>query len=153
MTGLEYRPDGDESYWREVADALADMGCRGVILTGYSPDEHSIGAYSMQVQGGQRVYKSYTNERLAGSFHGTGDIFASVVTGAMARGAGLETAIRLAVDFTLECMKKTQADSDHRTYGVNFEQALPMLTEWQTSQSTPSLCIASAQASLLQKYS
>ena len=132
MTGMEYRPDGDEGYWSEVANALGDMGCRGVILTGYSPDKAHIGAYSLQVlDGGRRIVNTYANTRLADSFHGTGDIFASVVTGAMARGLELETAVRLAVDFTLECMQWTQKDPGRRTYGVNFEQALPMLVHRQ----------------------
>ncbi len=128
ITGREYHPDADDSYWEEILNALADMGCRGMILTGYSAQKDSIGAISMQVAGnGERIIHRYVNERLAKSFHGTGDIFASVVTGAMAQGASLESAQRLAVDFTLESMRKTMADPERRPYGVNFEQALPML--------------------------
>ena len=131
MTGKEYHPEGDESYWREILNALADMGCRGTILTGYSVEKDSIGAISMQVQDGQRIVRSYVNEKLSDSFHGTGDIFASVVTGAMAQGKDLETAQKLAVDYTLECMRRTMEDPDRRFYGVNFEQALPMLIRGQ----------------------
>ncbi len=135
ITGKEYHPDGDESYWLEILNALADLGCRRILLTGYSAKEGGIGAISLQVQGsGERICRSYMNERLAGSFHGTGDIFASVVTGAMVQGADLETAQKLAVDYTLECMRKTLADPERRAYGVNFEQALPMLTDWQRQQ-------------------
>ena len=36
-----------------------------------------------------------------------------------------ESALSVAVDFTLECIRLTMADEDRRTYGVNFEQALP----------------------------
>lgn len=128
ITEREYHPDGDESYWEEILNALADMGCRGTILTGYSTEKDSIGAISMQVQdNGERIVRRYVNEKLADSFHGTGDIFASVVTGAMAKGASLESAQKLAVDYTLECMRRTMEDPARRFYGVNFEQALPML--------------------------
>lgn len=130
MTGKEYCPDGDRSYWEGILNALADMGCRGVVLTGYT-EGNAIGAISLKVRDGERVITSYVNDKLPAAFHGTGDIFASVVTGAMAQGSSLEKAQQLAVDYTLECMKKTMADPDRRFYGVNFEQALPMLTDWQ----------------------
>ncbi len=130
ITGKKYYPEGGRDYWEEILNALADMGCRGVILTGYT-EQDGIGAISLQEKDGERVITSYLNEKLPTAFHGTGDIFASVVTGAMAQGSDLENAQRLAVDYTLECMKKTMADPERRFYGVNFEQALPMLTDWQ----------------------
>ncbi len=137
MTGKEYRPGGDRAYWEGILHALADLGCRGVILTGYTEEKKGIGAISLQVKAdGARVITSYVNERLDAAFHGTGDIFASVVTGAMAQGETLENAQRLAVDYTLECMKKTMTDPGRRFYGVNFEQALPMLTDWQRQQNS-----------------
>lgn len=127
MTGKEYRPDGDESYWEEVLTALADMGCRNIILTGYSVQADSIGAIALQTTDGGRQVRAYVNEKLPGSYHGTGDIFASVVTGAMAKGSSLERAQKLAVDFTLESMRKTMEDPERRCYGVNFEEALTTL--------------------------
>jgi pyridoxine kinase len=42
------------------------------------------------------------------------------------RGHSIESALSVAVDFTLECIRKTMDDPDRRTYGVNFEEALPM---------------------------
>lgn len=33
----------------------------------------------------------------------------------------------LAVDYTLECIRKTMLDPDRRAYGVNFVEALPLL--------------------------
>ncbi len=127
MTGKEYRTDGDEAYWEEILTALADMGCRNVVLTGYSVSADSIGAIALQTTDGSRRIQSYVNEKLPGSYHGTGDIFASAVTGAMARGRSLEQAQKLAVDFTLESMRKTMEDPERRFYGVNFEEALHTL--------------------------
>lgn len=127
MTGKEYWPDGDESYWEEILAALADMGCQNVVLTGYSVRADGIGAIALQTTGGGRKVHAYMNEKLPGSYHGTGDIFASVVTGAMAKGKSLEQAQKLAVDFTLESMRKTMEDSERRFYGVNFEEALATL--------------------------
>ena len=59
--------------------------------------------------------------------HGTGDIFASVLSGALTLEKPLEDAQKLAVDFTLECIRKTVEDRERVFYGVNFEQAIPML--------------------------
>jgi pyridoxine kinase len=70
-------------------------------------------------------YYYYCNEYLPVSYHGTGDIFASATLGALMRGKSYEASLALAVDFTLECMKKTMADENRRFYGVNFEEALP----------------------------
>ena len=61
------------------------------------------------------------------SFHGTGDVFASPVVGALTNGRRLSDALAIAVDYTLECLKETLRDPDHRTYGVNFESAIPYL--------------------------
>ena len=41
------------------------------------------------------------------------------------RGISVEDSFAIAVDYTLECMKQTMNDENHRFYGVNFETALP----------------------------
>ena len=62
-------------------------------------------------------------------YHGTGDVFASCVTGAHMRGLSIPDALTLAVDYTLECIRATMKDPNRREYGVNFEEALPLLIE------------------------
>ncbi|MEA4934776.1 MAG: pyridoxal kinase, partial [Lawsonibacter sp.] len=47
--------------------------------------------------------------------------------GAYMRGLSIADALTLALDYTLECVRKTMLDPERRTYGVNFEQALPLL--------------------------
>ena len=41
----------------------------------------------------------------------------------------LQQAVQLAVDFTLRCIEVTRTDPQAAWYGVEFERALPMLTE------------------------
>ena len=72
-------------------------------------------------------YCSYFNEKMPVSFHGTGDIFASAVVGALMNGKDMEGALKVAVDYTLECIRVTDRDPEARWYGVNFEEAIPML--------------------------
>ena len=75
------------------------------------------------------VYNYYEHVKLDRICHGTGDIYASATLGAMMRGLSDEDSLSVAVDFTLECMKETMRDKDHRFYGVNFESALSYYIE------------------------
>ena len=61
------------------------------------------------------------------SFHGTGDIFASVLTGALMRGLPLQNAYSLAADFVVEAIKETLSHENYNWYGVDFEAAFPYL--------------------------
>ncbi|MBR2650885.1 MAG: pyridoxamine kinase [Clostridia bacterium] len=124
MLGVEYRADYDEEYVRDILKRLTTLGCRRAALTGISFEQGKIGVY--YYDGTTDTYYSYFNEKLPVSYHGTGDIYASATLGALMRGMSYEDSLSLAVDFTLECMKKTAEDENRRFYGVNFEEALPM---------------------------
>lgn len=127
MLGVPYNPDYDESYVRDLLKKLATLGAREVALTGISFEEDKIGVYSYNSE--TDTYAYYCNAKLPISFHGTGDVYASAVVGAMMRGYSTEESLAIAVDFTLECMQKTLDDKNHRFYGVNFEEALPAYIE------------------------
>lgn len=105
--------------------SLSELGAKKVVLTGVSFQPGQLGV--MAYDGESNSFFQYYNEKMPSSFHGTGDIFASVVVGAMMRGCSLNEALEIAVDYTLECIRKTVADPEHRWYGVNFEEAIPML--------------------------
>ncbi len=124
MLGIEYRQDYDEAYIKEVLKKLTTLGCKRAALTGISFKECEIGVY--YYDGTTDTYYSYFNEKLPKSYHGTGDIYASATLGALMRGMSYEDSLSLAVDYTLECMKRTANDPNSRFYGVNFEEALPM---------------------------
>ena len=127
MLGVEYNPDYDEQYIRDMLKALTGLGAKKAALTGISFESDKIGVYSYDSEKDEYFY--YANEKLPTSYHGTGDIYASAALGALMRGISLEKSLAIAVDFTLECMKKTEADPNHRFYGVNFESALGFYIE------------------------
>ncbi|MBR2343333.1 MAG: pyridoxamine kinase [Clostridia bacterium] len=127
MLGVPYNPDYDEEYIRALLRSLTGLGSRYAALTGIGFSEDEIGVYAYDSV--TDSYFSYFNERLPVSFHGTGDIYASAAVGALMRGRSVNDSLALAVDYTLECMRKTMADENHRFYGVNFEEALPMYIE------------------------
>lgn len=123
MLGIPYNPNYDENYIRDILKRLTMLGCPKAALTGISFSHDKIGVYYYDSE--KDSYFSYYNEKLPVSFHGTGDIYASSALGAMMRGISTEDSLAIAVDYTLECMKETLRDEDHRFYGVNFEAALP----------------------------
>jgi len=127
MLGVPYNPDYDEEYIRDMLKKLCSLGCKRAALTGITFDKSKLGVYSYDSESGE--YFHYCNDYLPVAYHGTGDIFASSVVGALMRGHSTSSALKVAVDFTLECIKRTMADENRRPYGVNFEEALPYYIE------------------------
>ena len=62
-------------------------------------------------------------------FHGTGDVFASVLTGALVKGKTLHEAVRLAEAFVRECAIQTMPQNIPAREGVDFEPILWKLHE------------------------
>ena len=125
LTGVEYREEYDEAYIRDLLQRLVALGAKRAVLTGVSFEEGKLGVMSYDSVTGE--YFTYFNEKMPASFHGTGDIFSSVVMGGLMRGLSMEDALKLAVDYTLECIRVT--NKDETWYGVEFERVIPMLCE------------------------
>lgn len=119
FAGVEYREQPDTAYVMDILDKL-DHPC--VILTGIGFREGETG---ILVRKGEKQFH-YTHPRVAGSCHGTGDIFAACFTGALLQGKTLEEAVKLAGDFVCRCIENTRKAPAH-WYGVKFETALPEL--------------------------
>ncbi|MDD6090768.1 MAG: pyridoxamine kinase [Candidatus Limivicinus sp.] len=125
MLGEEYREEYDRAYIRGLLQGLAGLGAKKSAVTGVSFDKDKLGVVAYDSETGE--YFSRFGERFPAIFHGTGDIFASAVTGAIMNGLSVNDALSLAVDYTLECIRMTVKDPRHNWYGVNFEQAIPYL--------------------------
>ena len=61
-------------------------------------------------------------------FHGTGDIFASVLVGRILQGNVPQAAVQAAAAFVAECIRQTPEGADERL-GVWLETALPKLRQ------------------------
>lgn len=124
MTESEYRTDYDEAYVKDMLKKLTGLGCSTAILTGVNFDEkYGVMGYDSK----NDKYFTYFHEKIAKSYHGTGDIFSSTCVGAIANGKSLEEAVKIAADYTVECIKITYDDLDSNDYGVDFERAIPFL--------------------------
>jgi len=119
--------DYDKKYIQNVLVKLCETGAKRAVLTGITYNDGRLGAVSYDSV--SDTFFEYFNRHIPVTYHGTGDVFASTCVGGIVKGMSIEKALELSVDFVLECINKTNADPDHRWYGVNFEQAIPMLVE------------------------
>ena len=127
----------DQAYIEDLLKKLAGLGAKEVVLKGieFSHEKGKIGIASYNSETGNISW--YFHRKMRQSFHGTGDIFASVLTGALVRGLSLEKSYALAGDFVVESIKKTLAHKDHNNYGVDFEAAFPMLIRRLNRETKP----------------
>lgn len=64
-----------------------------------------------------------------GAYPGTGDLFAAVLTGALAQGACMERAVEKAAGFVKQAVARTRAVGSDSRCGVQFEGLLHLLAE------------------------
>lgn len=65
------------------------------------------------------------SERIPGSYHGTGDVFASALLSGLLNNFSLSESAQIAVNFTADSIRRTyNVKTDYR-FGVNFEQCIP----------------------------
>lgn len=126
MLGEEYVAEGyDEEYIKDMLKKLTALGCKTAVITGVSFEKDKLGVMSYDSESGE--YFSYFRERIPESFHGTGDVFASTFLGALMRERSIGDSLKIATDFTVECIKATLGNPQERKYGVNFEEEIPYL--------------------------
>ena len=135
MLNLPYNDkDYDEKYIKDIAIKLSDLGAQKVILKGIEFSEEQKSVKGTKEKIGILCYDSlsekfswYFHKKMPQNFHGTGDIFASVLTGGIMRGLPLENAASLAADFVAASIKATLSHPDYNWYGVDFESCIPYL--------------------------
>lgn len=138
MLGVPYKKAGeyDEAYIKDMLKKLAALGAQRVVLKGVEftreqeTVKNAIGKIGiMSYDAATGTFSHYFHEKLATSFHGTGDIFASVCVGALMRGWTLEKSYALAADYVVESIKATVSHKDYNWYGVDFETVMPYLVK------------------------
>lgn len=125
MTGMDYRENYNEHYIKEMLNKLVEFGAGITVLTGVSLEPGKMGVMGFDRATGE--YFLYQNNRVNGAFHGTGDLFSSVVVGEMLRGRDWKDAMKIAADYTALTIDVTLKDPDKPWYGVDFETTLPEL--------------------------
>jgi pyridoxine kinase len=135
MLGIPYVESGyDEAYIKDILKQIAALGAKKVVLKGvqFEKDQKDLTGVAGKIgiasyDATTDTFDWYFHKKMPQSFHGTGDIFASVLTGALMRGLTLQQSYSLAADFVVESIKETLSHPDYNWYGVDFEAAFPFL--------------------------
>lgn len=116
----------------EIVRRLSLERRRSVVLTGYSTGDGQTGALCFDRADGS--IQAVQVQRVPRDFSGTGDLFTSVLTGAMVKGVPLIQAARTAADFVQSCAARTLAAGNTDGEGVDFEPLLGTLTNVNCTQ-------------------
>lgn len=111
-----------KEYIEDMLVSLTALGAPRAVLTGVGFNENELGCYGYDSRTGEFFFD--TNERIPQSFHGTGDIFASVCFSSLTNGKALEQSCAIAADFVCDSMNATLTDERPIWYGVHFEKVL-----------------------------
>ena len=118
LTDTLYQEAQDDKFIDTLLDKLYKLGAKNVILTGYEKGS-ALGAVAYNGKEKTIVLK----EKEYPSYHGTGDIFSSVIIGNILNGKTMYETLDDATSFIVESIKATKDDSKHG-YGVKFEKIL-----------------------------
>lgn len=124
LLDIPYIENCGEDTAREILKKLAGLGCKTPVLTGVRKGSlHGASAYDSEKD---EFYFSYSRH-IDRHLHGTGDIFASVFTGAVTLGKTLQQSLDIAVKYISDCIEATMPCLDEMWYGSCFELCLDKL--------------------------
>ena len=127
MLKIPYTENYDRAYIEDILRRLAGLGCKIPVITGVHFNDMEQGAVAYD--SGKDTFCYSFGEHIARSVHGTGDIFASVFTGAVTLGKDIQTALDISVNYTVECIKATIPHFDEMWYGSCFELCIGKLID------------------------
>ncbi len=135
LTGTDYRLIKELTKENEIirmfeqlAKELMIKGPKTIVVTGVHVISQSDG---MKKIGNLAVTEDKTSftafPYMGGSYSGTGDLFASVIAGGLARGDNIESCVELAGAFIEKAILDSVKENIPYNEGVNYEQHLRML--------------------------
>lgn len=116
-----------KQYIEHLLKSLSQLGPQKIFLTGVYLNNTQLGAAAYDRNSGEIVY-AYA-ERIPGSYHGTGDVFGSVLLAAQLANCSLKHSIEIAIDFTVNSLQRSRAENTDTRFGVNFEYGLADLAQ------------------------
>ena len=127
MLEKEYKENYSEQEIKDMLIELSFLGPKYVVLTGVSFNENKLGVMSYNKE--TNKFFTYFKEKVPAKYHGTGDIFASTLVGAITNNNTLEEGLKVAVDYVWETINDTYKTNKKDVYGVNFETKIPYLID------------------------
>lgn len=118
----------DKSQTQDICDRLLQLGCKHVVLKGIRRDEAALIWNAIASQDGS--YTEYGHKRVNASMHGTGDLFASIVTAGIFSGKELEDTVRFAGELVYDAIEFSFSQEGWQNRGVNFEPFLSKIADF-----------------------
>lgn len=125
MLEKEYKEIYSEQEIKDILIELSNLGPKYVVLTGVSFKDNKLGVMSYNKETNE--FFTYFKEKIPAKYHGTGDIFASTLVGAITNNNTLEEGLKIAVDYVWKTINDTYKTNKKDAYGVNFETKIPYL--------------------------
>ena len=110
---------------RRLCEGVAALGPKTVVLTGVRTTPEHIATYVYDRESGSLTVSE--KPLSSGRYPGTGDLFASVLCGALLRGKPMPDAVDLAADFVASTTSYTAQMGADPKHGVLFEHCLKEL--------------------------
>lgn len=127
LAGWDMPPEGlDASSAGALADALLELGCGAAVITSVPLQGQEGRIATMVKEKGGKLFAAST-DHLRAHFPGTGDLFASVLTGRMLAGETLAQACAQASAFAAEAIGYTVSRNTPVREGVLLEELLGRL--------------------------
>ena len=118
------KPNSADEAWEWLRALRARYGAQ-VVLTGLDFAPGRVGSGCLSGESGALSL----HRRIDRYYPGTGDLFASVMLGAMLNNMPLEDACELAGEYVKDCIAYTMAQQTDPMHGVQFEKVLPRLID------------------------
>lgn len=107
-----------------LLDKLETLGCDRIVITGIPLSDGTLANLGKNTDGSRFLVRKELQKR---SYPGTGDIFASVLTGELLRSQDFEAACERAADFTAELIRLSTPINTPTRNGVALESHLGLL--------------------------
>ena len=123
LSDVEYSPIQTKESILNICQRLVDKNVKRFVITGIRTKTGMCLAYCEN-----NDIKFIDTQEVKGDFLGSGDVFASTLTGALANDLDLPKSLDLAVKYTQKTVELTSQDKSH-WYGLKFEKTIPYLIE------------------------
>lgn len=128
LTDTPFNSVNEQSY-TEILKKLQTL-CRRPSITGCD-EKDSENHIRSTVYYTNEAYKTktFSTEKIEGSFHGAGDVYVSALVGALARGINIDTAVAISATFTKDSILQTKQDGTEARFGLNSESCMLSLLQ------------------------
>lgn len=138
LCGRPYKEECTPEEAKELLLSLTDLGPRMAVLSGLTFEKGTVGC--LYYDKAEKAFGSYFTPSYTGTYHGTGDLFASALVSSLLKGFTLGEAVKIAHDLVHLSIQKTLEDMEpNLCYGVEFEKAIPAFTDWIRAKEKASL--------------